>query len=140
MATPLINGLATVWADITVSFLGVPLTGVRGVEFNVKQEITNNYGAGTDPVSRGFGRRTFEGSLTVLAEEWRNIKAAAPNNDPTKIPMFDLQILYINSAGLYEKAVLKAVNITENNFSSKEGDTMIEITVPFVYAGLETSI
>lgn len=138
---PLINGVASVWADILVSFLGTPLTGVRAIQYDVKQDKVNNYGAGTEPVSRGYGRRSYSGSITMLAEEWRNVIAAAPFSDPTKIPFFDITVLFINASGTYMSVLLKAVDIMENNFSSKEGDTMIEITVPFIYAGqVETVI
>lgn len=136
MASPLINGVAVVWADIVVSFLGAPLAGIREINYMVKQEKTNNYGAGTEPVSRGYGRKTYEGSMKLLAEELRNIRRATPTGDITKIPFFDIIVIFINeSTGLQEKVTLKAVDFTENNFGSSEGDTMIEIDVPFIYAG-----
>lgn len=140
MAT-LINGVAMSWSQIQLSFLGVPLTGVTGVSFNKKQEKTNNYGIGSKPVSRGYGRETFEGSITMLGEEWRNILAASPDNTITSLPMFDLLILFVDtSTGLSMKTTLKAVDFTESSFDAKEGDTMIPITMPFIFAEIDTLV
>lgn len=136
----LINGVAVAWADIQVPFLGVPLTGVTAINFSEKQEKTNNYGIGNKPVSRGYGRKTYEGSITMLAEEWKNIAAAAPGGSINNIPFFDLPILYVNSTGLYLKVTLKAVDFTEASFDSKEGDTAIPITMPFIMADIETVV
>lgn len=136
MAGILVNGIAMVWSDIQVPFLGTPLTGVTAISFTEKQDKTNNYGIGNKPVSRGYGRKTFEGSITMLAEEWRNVVAASPSGSLNDIPFFDLPILYINAAGLYMSSTLKAVDFSESHFDSKEGDTMIPITIPFIMADI----
>ena len=54
--TPLINGVAYSWASINFTLFGVPVAGIVSIEYNRKQAKTNNYGAGTEPVSRGYGR------------------------------------------------------------------------------------
>jgi hypothetical protein len=133
MAT-LINGVAVTWSQISIGILGAPITGVRSISWSAKQEKTNNYGAGSKPVSRGLGRIEYEGSITFLAEEWRNIIAAAPQNDPLQIPFFDVQILFKDpSSGLLMKCVWKAAEFMESNFDASEGDTMIEIEAPWGY-------
>lgn len=134
MPAPLINGIAVVWADIQVSFLGTPLTGVTAISYTEKQEKTNNYGIGNKPVSRGYGRKTYEGSITMLAEEWKSILAAAPGGSLNNLPFFDLTFTFANQIGVYMNVTLKAVDFTESSFDSKEGDTMIPITMPFIYA------
>lgn len=136
----LINGVSAVWTDIQVPFLGVPLTGVTAISWSEKQDKTNNYGIGSKPVSRGYGRKTYEGSITLLAEEYKNILAAAPNGSIADIPFFDLPILFINAQGLYMKYVLKAVDFTESGIDTKEGDTMIPVTLPFIFADIESVV
>lgn len=136
----LINGVAVSWPDIQVPFLGVPLTGVTAISWSEKQDKTNNYGTGSKPVSRGYGRKTYEGSITLLAEEYKNILAAAPNGSIVDIPFFDLPILFINAQGLYMKYVLKAVDFTESGIDTKEGDTMIPVTLPFIFADIESVV
>ena len=137
----LINGIAVSWSQMQFPFLSVPLTGVTAISWSVKQEKTNNYGVGINPVSRGYGRKTYEGSITMLAEEWKNIIAASPTGDITGIPFFDLPILFVNpTTGLEMKHTLKAVDFTESSFDAKEGDTMISITMPFIFAELTTFV
>jgi len=136
----LINGVAVVWSDIQIPFLGVPLTGITAIDFSEKQEKTNNYGIGNKPVSRGYGRKTFEGSITMLAEEWKNVAAAAPNGSINDIPMFDLPILFLNATGLYMRITLKGVDFTDAAFKAKEGDTMIPIEMPFIFGELLTVV
>ena len=137
----LINGISVSWSQMQFPFLGVPLTGVTAISWSVKQEKTNNYGVGNKPVSRGYGRVTYEGSITMLAEEWKNIVAAAPNGQLTDIPFFDLPILFVSpTTGLEMKHTLKAIDFTEASFDAKEGDTMIPITIPFIFADIITIV
>lgn len=137
MAT-LINGISISWSQITLSMLGAPITGVRAISWSSKQEKTNNYGAGSKPVSRGYGRVEYEGSITFLAEEFKNLIASAPDNDVLKYPFFDVQILFVDPTnGLLMKCVWKASEFLENNFDASEGDTMIEIEVPFIMADIQ---
>ena len=42
---PLVNGQAYSYVDITVNILGVPLAGITAIEYEMKSEITGNYGA-----------------------------------------------------------------------------------------------
>lgn len=136
----LINGIATVWSDIQIPMLGITLTGVTSIEFSEKQEKTNNYGIGNVPVSRGYGRKTFEGSITMLAEEWKNIAAASPFGSINNLPFFDMPIIFQNVNGVYMTIILKAIDFTDSSFKSKEGDTMIPIEMPFIFAELVTIV
>ena len=56
MATPLINGVNYSWANISVILFGQPVIGIVSIMYKAKQEKKNNYGSGTEPVSRGYGR------------------------------------------------------------------------------------
>ena len=121
--------------------LGAPITGVRSISYSSKQEKTNNYGAGSKPVSRGYGRVEYEASITFLAEEFKNLLASAPDNDVLKYPFFDVQILFIDpTSGLLMKTVLKSVEFLESNFDASEGDTMIEIECPLLPADIVTTV
>jgi hypothetical protein len=139
MAT-LINGESVSWAQIQLSILGAPITGFTSVKYTSKREKVNVYGAGSKPVSRGYGRYEYEGSITFLAEEWKNIIAAAPLNDPMEIPYFDVNILFVSTTGLVMRTTWKAAEILENPLDVSEGDTSIAIEVPFVMADIITTV
>lgn len=133
MATALINGKAIDWAMITVTMLGGTFTGITKISGKSSQEKTNNYGIGSLPVSRGRGRKTFEGSITFLAEEWKNIIAAAPNNEPLDIPAFEVAITFVDpTAGTVWQTKFLQSEFTEHGFDASEGDTMMEIEVPLI--------
>lgn len=137
MATPLINGTSYSWADVTLTMLGTPFTGVRAISYKASQEKVNNYGIGSEPVSRGRGRKSYEGSITFLAEEWKNIIAAAPNGEPLDIGAFEISIKWITTSGVVQETKLKFVEFTEHGVDMSEGDTMVEVEVPLVIGKIE---
>jgi hypothetical protein len=136
MANPLINGVNYSWVSISVVLFGVPLVGIVSIEYKKKQAKSNNYGAGTDPVSRGYGRTEYEASLEIYQDEWKKIIAAAPNRNPLSIGWFDIPVLYGNSPLDATRDVLKSCEFLETSFSAKEGDTKLTVKIPLIYAGL----
>ena len=57
MATPLINGINYSWANVKVILFGVPVVGITKIEYKTKQKKENQYGAGYEPISRGYGNK-----------------------------------------------------------------------------------
>lgn len=131
--TALINGINYSWADITTILLGNPLFGITKIKYNRKQKKENNYGAGTIPVSRGYGNIEPEASLTLFIDEWRFIIKAAPGRDPFRITPFNVQVLFGALNGLdADKDTLLACEFTEDGFDANQGDTKLLITVPLI--------
>jgi hypothetical protein len=134
--TPLINGVAFSWSSISLVLFGVPVVGITSIEYKRKQTKTNNYGAGVEPVSRGYGKKECDGSIEIYLDEWKRIIAAAPSRDPLDIGWFDIQVLYGNSIADATKDVLKAVEFMEDPFAAKEGDTKLTVKLPLIIAGI----
>ena len=140
MAT-LINGESVSWAQVQLTILGAPITGFTSISYNSKREKANVYGAGSKPVSRGYGRYEYEGSITFLAEEWKNIIQASPLGDPLSLGWFDVNILFISpTTGLVMQTTWKAAEILENPIDVSEGDTSINVEVPFIMADIITTV
>lgn len=137
MATPLINGVAYSWSTIAFTLFGVPVAGIVNIEYNAKQEKTNNYGAGSEPVSRGYGRKEYEGSIELYLDEWKKIIAAAPNRDPLAIGWFDIPVTYGNSVADATSDILRAVEFLENPFTAAEGDTKLTVKIPLVIGRID---
>ena len=135
-AQVLVNGVLVGWANCSCVIGGVVVTGINKIAYSEKQKKENIGGGGTaEPVGRGYGPVTYEGGeLSLLLEEWKAIIAAAPGRRPTKIPMFDLPIVFDNGM---PSDIVRNCEFTENNFTSSEGDTKIFVTVPFIFAGLD---
>jgi hypothetical protein len=134
--TPLVNGVAFAWSSISFILFGVPVAGIVNIEYKIKQNKTNNYGAGSEPVSRGYGKKEYEGSIEIYQDEWKKIIAAAPNRDPLAIGFFDIPVLYGNSLADTTKDILKAVEFLEDPFNAKEGDTKLTVKIPLIIGGI----
>lgn len=137
MATPLINGINYSWANITVIGLGVPFIGITSIDYKSMQEKANNYGAGSKPVSRGYGRVTYEGSLELYLDDWKRIIAASPNRDPLQIPAFDISVVFAGTGVLPTTEVLRSVEFLENPMTAAEGDTRLLVTIPILIGDIE---
>jgi len=132
--TPLINGISYSWSSVNFVLFGVPVSGITSIEFNRKQSKTNNYGAGPEPVSRGYGRKEYDGSIEIYLDEWKKVIAAAPNRDPLAIGWFDIPVVYGNSVADATKDTLRACEFLEDPFNAKEGDTKLTVKIPLIIA------
>lgn len=132
MATPLINGVSYGWGNIQLVLFGVPVVGITKIDYKAKQNKENLYGAGYKPVSRGYGKYEYEGSIEIYTEEWKRIIAAAPSRDPLSIAPFDIEVVFAGNRVAPEKDSLKMCEFLENPLSSSEGDTSIKVTIPLI--------
>lgn len=132
MATPLINGVSYGWGNIQLVLFGVPVVGITKIDYKAKQTKENLYGSGYKPVSRGYGKYEYEGSIEIYTEEWKRIIAAAPNRDPLSIAPFDIEVVFAGNRVAPEKDSLKMCEFLENPLSSSEGDTSIKVSIPLI--------
>ena len=130
--TPLINGINYSWANITLTLFGVPVVGITKIEYKRKQKKENNYGAGSQPVSRGYGNYEYEGSIELYVDEWKRIIAASPNRDPLSIAPFDIQVVFAGAGITVEKDVLRSVEFMEDPLTASQGDTKLMVTIPLI--------
>jgi hypothetical protein len=136
ITTPLVNGTNYVWANIKLVLFGVPVVGVTKIEYKRKQTKENNFGAGTEPISRGYGNVEYEGSISLYLDEWKKIKLASPNRDPLAIAPFDIQVIYGGSRVTAIVDVLRNVEFTEDPLSTSQGDTKIIVDIPLIIGGI----
>lgn len=135
--TPLINGVSYSWANISLILFGVPVIGIVGIAYKKKQEKKNNWGSGSQPVSRGYGNYEYDGNIEIYLETWQSIIDASPNRDPFKIPPFDIPVSFAGQGVRVTKHVLRAVEFMEDEFDSKSGDTAIKIKIPLIIGGID---
>lgn len=141
MANILINGTSYGWSNIKLVLFGVPVVGITSISYGKKQEKSNNYGFGSEPVSRGYGRIEYNASIEIYKEEWQRIINASPGNDVLQIPPFKIQVLYGNSPSQGQTVVphvdvLNNCEFMEDPFNVKEGDGKILLTIPLIIAGI----
>ena len=135
--TPLINGTNYSWSNVTVNPFGTPLAGIVAINYKRKQTKTNNYGAGVEPVSRGYGQKEYDGDIEVYLDEWKAFIAAAPGRDPLAIPPFDIPVTFNGSGVIATKDTLRAVEFMEDPLEAKSGDTKLTVKIPLIIGSIE---
>lgn len=135
--TPLINGVNYSWSNISLILFGVPVVGITSIDYSRKQKKENNYGAGSQPVSRGYGNYEYEGSIELYLDTWKGIIAASPGRDPLRIAPFDIPITFGGTGVLTQKDVLRAVEFLEDPLSSKSGDTKLMVKISLIIGAID---
>lgn len=137
MSTPIINGINYSWANITFNLFGVPVIGITKIEYKSAQKKENNYGAGAQPVSRGYGNYEYTGSIEIYTDEWKRIIEASPNRDPLQIAPFNIEVVFAGRGLVAQKDVLKAVEFMENPLTANQGDTKLMVTIPLIIGTID---
>lgn len=135
---PLINGHEYGWADIAVSIAGPIVTGITGIEYDDDQEIVNVYGAGRYPVSRGKGRITCSGKITLLTSEVIALQKKAPNGRLQDIAPFPIIVSYIpDDGGEVVVDKLRNCQFKTNKRNWAEGDTSKPVDIDLIISHIE---
>ncbi len=134
---PLINGRAYGWGDIRVNIGGVPVTGIKAIKYEEEQEKENIYGAGRNPVSRGYGRVKSTGSVTLMSETVMALKAVAPKGQLHRIPPFTIVVMYQPENAPMQIHHLKDCEFTKTSFDWKEGDTSKEVELDLIMSQIK---
>ncbi len=132
------NSKEYTWSNVEVSYLGMLITGIRGVKYKVSHEKEALYGRGNKPHSIQSGNKSYEGEIKLFQSEVDALNAAATEagyDDLTDFS-FDIAVAYVpkNLAGsskISNKKII-AVEITEFEEGMEQGDKNMEITLPFI--------
>lgn len=133
----LINGYSYGWSDIQLSIAGgVPVYDITSIEYSTKRKIENIYGAGSAPVSRGYGNVEYAGSITIKLQELVPLRSIAPFGDITQIPEFTITIAYLDQNLNIIINTLNNVQFMADDLKTKQNDTSIDITIPLVIGSI----
>lgn len=135
--TPLINGREYGWADIVVNVSATALTGIKAIKYEEEQEKENIYGAGRNPVSRGYGRVKTTGSITLLSATVFNLQSNAPGAKLHNIAPFPVVVMYQPETGPIIKHTLKNCEFKKTTFDWKEGDMSKDVELELVISHIE---
>lgn len=123
---PLINGKSYGWSSIKFGVGGVPFIGITKINYSEDQEITDNYGAGNKPISRGYGKIKFDGSITLYADEVERLTAQSPTGRLQDLGEFDITVSYLKGTAIVNHTLL-ACAFKNNHRDTQEGDTSIPV-------------
>lgn len=135
--TPLINGREYGWGDIVVNISATSVTGIKAIKYEEDQEKENIYGAGRNPVSRGYGRVKTTGSINLLSATVFAMQAVAPKGKLHNIAPFPIVVSYQPETGPIVKHILKNCEFKKTTFDWKEGDMSKDIELELVISHIE---
>ena len=130
LGVPLINGVQFTHADIKIIGSSTPFVEIQSIEYADTQEITLNYGAGSNkPTSRGFQNIQPTATLVVSKKDADRLQVNAPGGRIQNYPAFDLGISYITEQGDFNRHKLIGVKYKGRQVSSSVNNSMIEETL-----------
>ena len=140
MPVAIIDGPAIGWGNIEFVLFGNPVRQITKIEFKRSQKKENLYGAGYEPIHRGYGPVEYTGSIELYIDEWKRIIAASPERNPFLIQPFDITIVYtVKSTNIPtgQVDILRQCEFSEDSMSTASGDTKILVSVPLIIGGID---
>lgn len=134
------------FADVQVTVLGVPLSGLRGLTYKKSQEKELVYAQGNQPKAIQRGNKKYEGTLMLLKSDFDELNSAAIASgyeDITDIPGKEINITCVyqktDDAGKLSTDTLLNAEFTEYEDGMKQGDKFKEISLPILFLRLKKS-
>ena len=128
--------------DVKLNILGRTLDGISKLKYGIKQEKKNLYGMSREPVSRGRGNITYEGSITLKGFEYDALCRAVPNGGSLKdIQPFTATPTYLDDTeSIIKSDRLRFVEFTGGTIELKGGDTDVEIECELIIGRIDLNI
>lgn len=140
MAT-MVNGRSYDWSMIEINFsniAGEAIVGITNVKYKRERKIENNYGAGSEPISRGFGNYTYTASLTMDMNAIQQLKGLTTTGVLEDLGEFDVVVSYNHpTSGMTVVDTIKACIFSENGVDVSQDDTTITQELNLNPGGME---
>ena len=134
---PLINGKAYSWSQIELSIGQTEVYGISKIGYSDNQEMQNNYGKGTVPVSRGYGKYVAEASITLSRTEIEALQKLVTSGRLQEIKEFDITVAYLPEGGTIVKHKIKACRFLNNGVDVSRGDMEMETELNLIVAVID---
>ena len=133
------NGTSYSWGQLFVKLASMDeaFVGITNISVTEAQEKANVYGQGYEPINRGYGNYTYEGSMTLKLEEVRKLIESSPNNRLLERGPEDLIITGKHPvSGMVFTDVIKNVEFLELSFDASQNDQSIDVELPLICSGV----
>jgi len=134
---PLINGKSYEYSNIILNIMGQPIVGITAIEYGETQDMVNVYGAGSHPVSRGYGKVEPFAKITLHMEEVENIQSVATAGSLQRIPEFDIVVIYTDTSLVTRKHKIRNCRFKNNDRKTRTGDQSIEVELELITSHIE---
>ena len=135
---PLINGEEPSWANLKANIAGFPESGITELNYEDSQVVENIYGAGQQPVGRGYGNITPKAGFTLLRSAVEAMRAASPTGRLQDIAPFDIVACFIpiNGTTIITHKI-RNCQFTKDGLAIKQGDTKNETSFDLLPSHIE---
>ena len=130
-----INGKEFAWGDIKIAVGSVPISGIRGIEYEEEQDKEHYYGAGSEPQSIQPGNKKYTGTLTINQNTVIALQAATPTGSILDL-IGNITVCWSNAGQMYTD-ILIGVEFTKVPKGMKQGDKASEHALPFIFLGIQ---
>jgi hypothetical protein len=134
----------TQWADIKIAIDKQTVTGIRNVSYKESYDAEVLHSAGSEPIAIQKGNKTYEGTITLLKNEFDALHKAAIEKGYRSIidvPYISITIAYLPAAG--RKLVneeLRFCTFIDVSKAMTQGTKYMEIELPFKFLYLDSSL
>jgi hypothetical protein len=134
-----INGQYYGWEDLTAAGPTGPMADIQAVDHNWDRDLELVYGQGTAPRGVGRGNIKFEGTLTLLREEYNRLLlfAAAAGKSLTRLAPFTITLAYMNEDQGVSTDQLLRCRFKSGKKAAKQGDKTSTVELAFLFEGLK---
>ncbi len=129
------------WKDLEVVVLGRPLVRILDVKYEASQKVEEIFGRGQQPLGLQEGNYTYKGEIKIGQSELEAMIQKAKELGLSSILKlkFDVNIAY-SLDGIITRDVCRSGRIEKFEKGMKQGDTAMEIALPFKFTRIENQI
>lgn len=129
------------WKDLEITILGRPLVRILNVKYEASQKLDEIYGRGQQPLGIQEGNYSYKGEISIGQSELIAMQTLAREAGLKNILKlkFDVSIVYALD-GVITRNVCKNARIEKFEEGMKQGDTSMEISLPFKFTDIQYSI
>lgn len=118
--------------------LGRQVQGITGISFSSSQEAQFNYGAGNEPQTVSRGKKTLEGTISLMAFEVVALeKAIGAGKDLLDLPLFDMTITFGNDPSQISSRLIRGIKITKYDVSIDSDNVTDTVAIEFIAGSIE---
>lgn len=131
---PRFNSDNYAWKDLQVFYGGRFIIGIRGIKFNIKKELTERYGSGTDPHSIGEGNKSYACTLKLTQSEVDaivdSVQLTVPDGDFTDAEL-DITVVFARKVTDPTKThKILGLKLEGGDYGLDQGDPDMTVEIP----------
>lgn len=126
------------WADIDIRIGGVPVTTAQEISYKEEQTKEVVYGKGNEPIATQRGQKKYDGSITLLQNEYEAIVESTKSKSILDAH-FDVVVTYGNpeNGDVLVTDVLQGCEFTSAENKIANTETHMKVQLPFIFLRLK---